>query len=43
MVNISSQTVLALLRYWYLHKSRKYPLCPPGESMGLIMRDFDQI
>ena len=43
MVKISSQTVLALLRYRYLHKSRKNPHCPRGESMGLTMHDFDQI
>ena len=42
-VKISSQTVLALLRYRYLYKSQKNPLCPRGESVGLIMRDFDQI
>ena len=43
MVKMSSQTVLALLTYQYLHKSRKNPLCPRGESIGLIMRDFDLI
>ena len=43
MVKISSQTVLALVRYRYLHKSWKNSLCPWGESMGLIMHDFDQI
>ena len=43
MVKISSQTVLALLTYQYLHKSRKNPLCPLGEPRRLIMRDFDQI
>ena len=43
MVKISSQTVLALLRYRYLHKSRNKPLCPRGESMGVMMRDFDRI
>ena len=43
MVKISSQTVLALLRYRYLHKSWENAFCPRGESMGVIMRDFDQI
>ena len=43
MMKSLSKTVLALLRYQYLHKSRKNPLCPRGESRGLIMRDFDQI
>ena len=42
-VKISSQTLLALLGYRYLHKSRKNPLCPREESMGLIIRDFDQL
>ena len=43
MVKISSQKVLALLRYRYLRKSQKNPLCRRGESMGLILHDFDQI
>ena len=42
MVKISSQTVLALLRYRYLHKSRNNLLCPGG-SMRLMMRGFDRI
>ena len=43
MAKLLSQTVLTLQRYRYLHKSCNNPLCPRGESMGLIMRDFDRI
>ena len=47
MVKNSSQTVLALLRYRYLHKSRNNPLCPPmgggGGIYGTNVRDFDRI
>ena len=42
MAKISSQTMLALLRYRYLNESRNNPLCSRG-SIGLIMRDFDRI
>ena len=41
MVKVSSQTVLALLSYRYLHESHNNPLCPQGESMGLMMHGFD--
>ena len=44
MVKVPSQTVLALLRYRYLRKSCRNPLCPRGNLYGtIIMRDFDQI
>ena len=29
--NFITQTVLELLRYQYLHKSRNNPLCPQGD------------
>ena len=42
MVKISSQAVIELLRYQYLHKPRNNSLCPRG-SMGLIMWDIGPI
>ena len=42
MVTISSQIVLALLRYRYFHKSRNNPFAHGG-IYGTNMSDFDRL